>query len=132
MPKVYVASSLLNANRATEIMNQFRAAGATITHDWTTHGMITDEAELGRHGQMEFHGAVNCDLFFFLHPGRTGAHVELGAALASTNNPTIVMLFEGEAPETKTFYHLECVNRFYDAQEAMQFSLEKLGLADTK
>lgn len=97
-------------------MDQLRSAGATITHDWTAHGRITNVEELRAIGEAEKRGVDTADVLFFLHPGRMGAHVELGLALAQ--NIPIVMV-GGYDIEQKPFYYLEGVTRFHDVTEAL-------------
>ncbi len=129
MPSVYVASSLYNAERAKEFVEIFRNNDILITHDWTEHGRITDEEQYRKYGELELYGVLDADLLFFVHPGRSGAHVELGAMLAMVHmghQKTIVMLDESDSTEQKTFYHLESVNRFTNAPAAIEFALRRL------
>lgn len=129
MPSVYVASSLYNADRAKEFVEIFRNNGISITHDWTEHGRITDEEQYRKYGELELYGVLDADLLFFVQPGRSGAHVELGAMLAMVHTghqKTIVMLDESDSTEQKTFYHLESINRFTNASDAVEFALRRL------
>ena len=127
MSKVYVASSLLNKERAAHVMNIFRNHGAEVTHDWTTHGQVFSEEELRKYGEDEYRGVVDSNVLFFIQPGRSGAHVELGIGIAL--NKTIVILSDIDQDiEKKTFYYLDSVNRFTEEESAINFALNKMGI----
>lgn len=130
MSKVYIASSLFNSDRVKELAKILISHGVTISYDWTVHGQVFDEDELNRIGELEADGVLNANVLFFLHPGRSGSHVELGMAIAMAklgHNMTIVML-EEQPVEQKTFYCLDCVNRFNDLDNAVNFTLRTLGI----
>lgn len=103
MIKIYVASSLLNIERAKEVMNRVKNEGFQITYDWTTHGQVYNETECERIAILEEQGVLDCDVFLMVLPGRAGAHIEFGIARAS--NKHIIILQEIEV-ERKTFYYL--------------------------
>jgi len=127
MNKIYVASSLLNKERAAHIMSIFRNYGAEITHDWTTHGQVFSEEELSKYAKDEYHGVLESNILFFVQPGRSGAHFELGAGTAL--GKTIIILSDtNQEIEKKTFYYLDCVNRFIDEEKAINFALKKMGI----
>jgi nucleoside 2-deoxyribosyltransferase len=121
--KIYVASSLFNKEEASSIMDEFRARGVEITYDWTSHGQVFDVERLKEIAVLESQGVLDSDLLFFVHPGRHGAHVELGMAIAA--NKHIVMLFNQDY-EMKPFYLLECIKPFEDRKEAIDFSVAVL------
>lgn len=123
MPKVYVGSSLLNATAVRAVQERFRSAGVEITYDWTTHGRVTSADDLAQYGRAELDGVLNSDLFFMMHPARTGTHVELGIALAA--KIPIVMVNDLSA-EQKTFYYLPNVHLFTDLEVAFSFAMRKL------
>lgn len=125
MKRIYVASSLHNAERVQQFCRSFEAAGLEITYDWTHHGQVYTHDELRKYGEDELEGVLLADILFFVQPGRAGAHVELGIALAAHrlgHDKTIVIL-EEEPVEQKTFYHLDFVHKFSDEQEAINFIL---------
>lgn len=131
LPKVYVASSLLNAKEAKDIMNWFKANGVAITYDWTTHGKLTDPKELKDGGEGEAKGVYDADLLFMKQPARTGAHVEMGIAIGINmmNSHLPIILVEDGNSEDKTFYYLdEYIYRFTDLTEALTKSLQLLGV----
>ena len=121
--KVYVGSSLHNANRVREIQARFKQAGVSITYDWTTHGQVYSEDQLAAIGESEERGVEECDLFFMIQPGRTGTHYELG--LARGLRKPVVILEEVEV-EKKTFYYCLGVHRFKSEDEAFGFALRLL------
>lgn len=121
--KVYVASSLKNADNVVTVMEKLRGLGVTITYDWTTHGLITDTSLLKEAGEGEKRGVEDADVLFFLHPGRTGAHVELGIALGCK---IPVVMVDGPVEEQKTFYYVDGVTRFADVDSAIDYTMELL------
>lgn len=123
MPKVYVGSSLLNATAVKSIQERFRAEGIEITYDWTTHGKVESERELIAYGHAEMAGVLSCDLFFMMHPARTGTHVELGLALAANKK---IVLVNDLTVEQKPFYYLPNVYRFTSVDEAFDYAMRTL------
>jgi hypothetical protein len=120
--KIYVASSLNNAANAVRIMNRLRGLGATITYDWTTHGRAYEESLLKSLGRAELNGVINADVVLMVQPGRSGTHVELGIAIGqivSGVKKRILILDETEEVEKKTFYYLDCIERFSSEDEAI-------------
>lgn len=123
MPKVYVASSLLNSERVKHFISLFKSNNVEISYDWTTHGRVHTDEELKQYCAKEFEGVVECDLLFMVFPARYGSHVELGIALAL--NKPVVILLEGDV-EMKTFYHHKLVRLFRDQDEAFNHVLKVL------
>lgn len=115
---IYVASSLLNAaevNRAYAILEE---RGLAITYKWTDHGLVTEVERCKEICQLEINGVISADALLFLHPARTGSHVELGIALAL--GIPIFMVFPEQVTdvEMKTFYYDECVKWSKSLEEA--------------
>lgn len=106
--KIYVASSLNNAENATKVMNIFRFMGLQITYDWTTHGLVKDPVKCKEICRAEIDGVKRADVLVFLHPARSGSHVELGIALAL--HKPVFMLF----PPEQEFSQLELKSFYYD------------------
>lgn len=128
MNKIYIASSLHNAKRVKSLIHRLESYGAIITYDWTVHGQVFTHEELRTYGEAELKGVLDADILFFLQPGRSGAHVEMGVMLALIHlgyKKSIVYLEENEV-EQKTFYHLDCINKFNREDQAMKFILEKI------
>lgn len=121
--KVYVGSSLFNADEVKSVMSNFVSAGLEISYDWTKHGQGFTEEELSKYFTGEFNGVVNCDLFFMIHPARNGTHVEMGIALA-LNKP--IVMVEKEGIEMKPFYYAPNVTRFKDLSNAMEYTIKQL------
>lgn len=121
--KAYVASSLKNSDNAQSVMQRLRDKGVTITYDWTKHGLITDTSMLKEAGEGEKRGVEDADVLFFLHPGRTGAHVELGIALG--RKIPVVMAGTPDS-EIKTFYFVDGVTRFDCVDSALEYTMELL------
>jgi hypothetical protein len=123
--KVYVGTSLHNAERAQQIQKRFRDAGCIITYDWTTHGQVHTEEELIRFGIEEEKGIQNCDVFFMIFPARTGTHWEGGLArgLQLAGKKIAIVILMEEDQEKKTFHYLDGVSRFTDEDAAIEHSL---------
>ena len=126
--KVYVATSLHNADVAKQVIQKFRDNNVEITYDWTTHGKITDESLLKEYGEAEAKGVFDADLLFMIQPARTGAHVEMGIAIGMNmmgRNIPIILVLDGNS-EAKTFYYVSNVHRFDSLEAAFQFAIERL------
>lgn len=109
--KVYVASSLTNAENASSVISILKGTGIQITYDWTTHGLVKDPVKCREICRSEIDGVKQADAMVFLHPARSGSHVELGIALALRK--PVFMLFPPEPEfsqiELKSFYYDELV-----------------------
>ncbi len=123
MPKVYVGSSLHNAERVLEVQKRFTDAGIDITYNWAVHGQIFDESKLAEIGELEENGVRDCDVFFMLHPARNGTHYEMG--FAKGLQKLIVMVAEDKVEE-KTFYHTTGIMRFTDLDAAIEYTILNL------
>ena len=121
--KVYIGTSLNNAQRANDLQKRFSDAGCEITYDWTVHGQVHTEEELAQYGIEEERGVKDADVFFMIFPARTGSHFEMG--LARGLDVKIVLLIEKEQ-ELKTFYYLPGVTRFTDEDDAVNYTLKFL------
>jgi len=107
MTTCYVASSLDNYRQVQQVQQRLIAAGISIPCDWTAEY----EKELAdksykpptRFALDMLRAANLSNVLLFLTPGRSGAHIELGAALSS-NTYVVIHL----APEVrfKDFYNL--------------------------
>lgn len=121
MGKIYIGSSLYNAEQVKKARDMFIEAGHQITYDWTTHGKVTSQEELKKFGEEELKGVADCDVFFMMQPSRYGTHIEFGIALGL--GKPIVMIVDHDS-EMKTFYMLSNVRRFDDFDSAFNHTLE--------
>jgi nucleoside 2-deoxyribosyltransferase len=133
MAKVYIASSLFNADRVKEFRTILASKGINVTYDWTIHGKVDDPELLETIAKDETQGVLNAGLLFAIHPMRTGSHIELGIALAKAelapSHMAIVMLDDtNSVKEQKSFYYLKTVNKFDDAEKALQFIYNHFGI----
>jgi hypothetical protein len=117
MYKCYVASSLLNAEAVNRAYDDLEKAGIAITYKWTTHGLVKDPHKCKEICYNEIRGVTNADALLFLHPARSGSHVELGIALE--RNIKIFMVFDEPLIEMKSFYYHDQIKPFYNYQEAL-------------
>ena len=115
--KIYVASSLDNAKRISEIVQILKDAGYEITYDWTTHGRVENQEQLQQIAKGEYDGVKDCDVFIMVHPARFGSHFEFGAAYALGKR--IMILEESEIEELKSFYFLSGIERFKSIQDIL-------------
>ena len=115
--KIYVASSLDNAKRISEIIQILKNAGYEITYDWTTHGRVENQEQLQQIAKGEYDGVKDCDVFIMVHPARFGSHFEFGAAYALGKR--IMILEESEIEELKSFYFLSGIERFKSIQDIL-------------
>jgi len=124
--KVYVASTLSNADNVRKIYDKLKSFGIEISYDWTSFHFTKDDTnidEIKNVALNELLGAIDCDLLLLVAPAKLGAHVELGAALASRilrGSPEIVFLTD-ENIEFKTFYQLDCVRKFDNLDAVYKF-----------
>lgn len=91
MSTVYVASSLHNKERTSEIVSKLKQLGLTITYDWTQHGFIDDEHDRAAAAYDEINGVSEADVLLIVWPGRNGTHFEWGVAYGS-GKPVVVLL----------------------------------------
>lgn len=122
--KVYIASSLLNAEKVQYLISKLSNNGCEITYDWTIHGKVDDEEMLREICKSEVQAVLDADVLLFLHPARTGSHVELGIMIAAKRllgSKLIVILDEHGTAEPKSFYFEEGIVKFTQEQEAIEF-----------
>lgn len=83
---IYVAAKFKNKAEVLKLYDQLRAAGHTVTYDWTTHQPIKpygQHQELARtYSENEIQGIANSDVLIFLS-AETGTTMwmEIGAAI---------------------------------------------------
>lgn len=125
MYKCYVASSLLNAEAVNKAYTDLEEAGITITYKWTTHGLVRDPLKCKEICYNEIRGVTNADVLLFLHPARTGSHVELGIALE--RNIRVFMVLDDPLIEMKSFYYHDQIKIFDSYTEALQEIIKYFG-----
>jgi hypothetical protein len=88
--RYYIATSL--ANVAHQQAMRDHVHWLDLTYDWSEHGQLGKEAQdrWASIAEDEIDGVVNADYLILLLPGGRGAHIELGAALA-TGKPTFII-----------------------------------------
>ena len=125
--KVYVASTLTNAENVKKIYNILKENNIEIMYDWTSFNFTKNDLDnvdkIREVALNELCGAMDCDLLFMVAPAKLGAHVELGAALASRilrGSPEIVFLTNDDI-EFKTFYQFEHIHKFDKLEKAIEF-----------
>jgi nucleoside 2-deoxyribosyltransferase len=127
--KVYVASSLelKNHNLINYVCNRFKAAGVSITHEWLSHGLVTDQATLKDCCEKEINGVKDSDIVFMLFPARNGTHVELGIAIAQ-DKPVVLVTDPKicQVGEEKPFYYADNITRVYDLEEGIKTCITML------
>ncbi len=128
MSKIYVGTSLHNADRAKHIIKRFLDKGISISYDWTRHGQVYNDDELAKYGLLEEQGVRSCDVFFMIQPARIGTGIEFG--MAYILGKPIIILEDVEA-EKKTFYYRPNVFRFKSEDDAISFALSKLEGTDS-
>lgn len=110
--RVYVAASLLDDDRVCAVRDELRSRGHEITYDWTRkdgYAVTWEEEERRRVASTEIDAVVDADVAIFLAPGGRGAHVEMGAALATAT--PVLMCCEVEPKFSLFYYHplVKCV-----------------------
>ena len=123
MAKIYIGSSLLNADRVQQLYKKLIDLGHEITYDWAQHGQVYDFNELVKIGIAEEKGVVDADIFLMVFPARTGTHWEGGLARGLQimgKNIKIIILME-KTQERKTFHYLEGIHRFTDEKDVINF-----------
>lgn len=107
--KIYLASSLNNAERVKELKTLVEDIGYKITYEWYTHGLITDQSVLPEIGKLESQGVIDCDVLLMIQPAALGSHVELGIAIALGKK--IIIFEEVEPIQQKPFYFLPGIEK---------------------
>lgn len=101
--RVYVAGAVAgpgaNIDGVREIQAAFRAAGWTVTYDWTEHGVLTGCGEMrrARAALDEVAGVASANVLVVRLPGFRGTHVELGIAIGAG----IPVLIVAESPQAR-------------------------------
>ncbi len=133
--KVFVSAQIDEKDAARRAFAEFRAAGMTITHDWTTTDAIGDMrarcAEAGRRAQLDIDGVVGCDVYVLLSDNKCvgkGMYVELGAALAlkATVRPELRVCVVGPMNHSSIFYLHPDVEHYGSVAELLT-SLSRYG-----
>ena len=85
--KVYIASTLSNADEAQAVSEALALDGWETTYPWFSHGSVQAEGEerIREVAAAEIAGVLEADLVIVVLPGGRGTHVELGIALAEVS-----------------------------------------------
>jgi nucleoside 2-deoxyribosyltransferase len=108
--RIYIAAKLDRADEAKALADQLRGEGHLITYEWWTHGSVQGQGieTMRAIATREIAGVLRADLLIMLLPASRGAHVELGAALASGRDAVLVGAMDGLTAGyayESTFYH---------------------------
>lgn len=108
----YLASAISNVAQARMFIRELAERGWTCTFDWTAFeidpevGSVLSMDQKADISQQEINGVIEADVMVMLLPGGRGAHVELGAALASS----VPVLLVFKTPEDLNGkYAYECI-----------------------
>lgn len=86
--KIYIAAAFPEKETVKELQILCKKRGHTLSGDWTKHKLVKPYEEnktlSKKYAKEDLNNVRNCDIFILLSnkEGSTGAHVELGAALA--------------------------------------------------
>jgi hypothetical protein len=120
--KLYVASTLSNADRVKEIQQILRDAGHEITYSWAEHGTITDRSQLKPVAILERDGVWNAEALVFVTPVAEGSCIEFGIAVGKQLSGIpmpIYLLKERPIERYKTFYELDQVRQLDSVGELL-------------
>jgi len=134
--KIYVAGASAQIGYIESIIAKLRAAGHTITHDWTVdvraagnNASPDDEALCRRAALADLRGVVDSDLTWVVQPDgqstSTGAWVELGAAILMKEGITLtrrpLVIVSGESK--KCIFRLLADHVFMHHDDALEYVL---------
>lgn len=138
MPKIYVASGLANHLQVIRMQEVLVRHGWTISFDWAeahrqelaSGKKLTPEEKRELANNM-IQGVRDAHAFLLVCPGKRGAHVELGIAIAAGDKPIVVLSTDPE--QDISFYHagdmIALVRQDTDAvfalDEAMRYVKQK-------
>lgn len=129
--KIYVAASFEQKDEVRDLFKQLKAAGHTITADWTLHkeiaSLISEEERksLKRQYAIEDTNGVKQATVYALIIGdrkSTGAHIELGIALGA-NIPHICLI--GNPDASQLFYSHPAITILPDIKSFIEY-IQKL------
>lgn len=133
--KVYVAGGFAFKKEVQDLQNKLRAAGHTITHDWTR--VEQDERpspqDLTRYSDLDINGVRQCDVVVALfndaqYPYR-GTFAEIGAAIALNLKIVVVDVMVGigpiDGPRRVPFFHDGNVQHVDSVEDAVAFLSEQ-------
>jgi hypothetical protein len=124
--KIYVATKFEKYVYAKEVISHLKAAGHTITHDWTdkAHEVFSTQQDPDSEvehdwpaiGRAELEGVMAADVCVVLFPCVEGAHVELGIALGAGRRAVLV----GKPSRPLPFYYVPGVRRVADVDALLK------------
>lgn len=130
--RLYIASTLTNADRVRRLRDKFATFGVRLTYDWTLHNDGIDlhipDSNPPRKQEValnEYNGVLKADVVLVIMPGGCGTHFEFGAAYA-TGTPIVLLLDEHSGP-SPCFHFLPLVTRCFTEAEAVTKVMTLLG-----
>jgi nucleoside 2-deoxyribosyltransferase len=102
--KLFVASSYLNKVEARKVMRRLKAAGHTITFDWTQAERLTTDMHRSAKAQADAQGVWGADALIVVWPGRYGTATEIGIAIAA--GISVYVLGEPDVPSIYWYHPL--------------------------
>jgi nucleoside 2-deoxyribosyltransferase len=118
--KIYIASSLYNAEKVQQVRDLLVARGVQVTYDWTIHGFVQDET-LSEIAANELGGVLDAECVLAIMPGRNGCHFEMGAAFA--RRIPIVLLIENHDHVWTSFHKRPEIRICRTVDEAIEAAL---------
>lgn len=115
--KLYIISSLHNADRVRSIRDRLTRHGVRLAYDWTTHGQLYEEGDRLKAALGELQGVDEAECILMVFPGRCGSHFEMGYAYAK--GKPIVILNDGSTPYDVSFHALEGLIKCDNEDEAV-------------
>lgn len=100
--KLFVASSYLNKAEARKVMRKLKAAGHTITFDWTRKERVSTTAQKAAKAQADAQGVWDADALVVVWPGRYGTATEIGIAIAA--GISVFVVGEPDVPSIYWFH----------------------------
>lgn len=129
--KFYIASSLSNYEKVSNLSCLLKNAGWEHTFDWTLHCHVKEIVveTLKAIAEKEYEGIKNSDIVIILTPQGRGTHTELGMALAL--NKKVYLCHHDDTyfkcdDNTSAFYWLPQVNQLIGNIEDIAAELLKL------
>jgi nucleoside 2-deoxyribosyltransferase len=104
---LYIASQLENYQLVIDLINRFSERGISITFDWATlwERQLTEQLKVDKKDIAEqmLEGVKQAKTLLLICPGKRGAHVELGMAIALGKK---VVIFCPDKDHMISFYNL--------------------------
>lgn len=128
--KIYIASTLGNAERVRQIRDRLVRLDIGLTYDWTEHNggqpyISNEDAALKREvAEKELTGVRDAEAILVVLPGGCGTHFEMSAAYCWRK--PIVMLIQATNDNIPSFHYLRNIDKTTSEDEAIQMVLQYL------